>query len=144
MPFGYIIKPFRGRELQTNIEIALYNHEQERRLRESEERFRRLAENARDMVYRMSLPDGRYEYVSPASSDLFGYSPDEFYSSPMLIREVIHPDWRDCFAEEWGKLLAGDVPPVLRVPDRPQVWRGEVASPAERPGSRWEWTPRSY
>ncbi|MCZ6904837.1 MAG: response regulator [Acidobacteria bacterium] len=35
-PFGYIVKPFEERELRTNIEIALYKHRMERKLRESE------------------------------------------------------------------------------------------------------------
>ena len=82
-------------------------------LRENKEQYRRLTENAGDMMYRISLPDGRFEYVSPASSDLFGYSPEEFYDSPALIQEVIHPDSRRDFEEQWGKLLAGDVPSSL-------------------------------
>jgi len=41
-PFGYIIKPFEERELRTSIEIALYRAAMEKRLRESEERYRRL------------------------------------------------------------------------------------------------------
>ncbi len=81
-------------------------------LRESEERFRRLAENAKDMIYRLSLPDGRCEYVSPAALELTGYTPEELYSSPSLIREMIHPDWRDYFEKEWQKLLAGEAPPT--------------------------------
>ncbi|MDI6725776.1 MAG: ATP-binding protein, partial [Smithellaceae bacterium] len=81
-------------------------------LKAGEERFRRLAENARDMIYRMSLPDGRYEYVSPASTNLLGYTPDEFYDSPVLIQKIIHPDWHSYFEEQWRKLLAGDVPPT--------------------------------
>lgn len=80
-------------------------------LKESEERFRMLAENARDLIYRMSLPDGRYEYVSPASKVLFGYAPEEFYGSPLLIQQIIHPDWRNYLEEQWSKLLAGDMPP---------------------------------
>ncbi len=36
----------------------------EEALQESEARFRRLAENAKDMIYRISLPDGQYEYIS--------------------------------------------------------------------------------
>jgi len=34
-PFGYIIKPFKERELQINIEMALYKHEVENQLKES-------------------------------------------------------------------------------------------------------------
>ena len=41
-PFGYIIKPFDERELKTAIEIALYRASMERRLRESEARYRNL------------------------------------------------------------------------------------------------------
>ncbi|MBD3305426.1 hypothetical protein GF339_03530 [candidate division KSB3 bacterium] len=39
-PFGYICKPIQEDMLRTNIEIALYNHQQKRKLHESEERFR--------------------------------------------------------------------------------------------------------
>ena len=34
-PFGYILKPFEERELETQIEIALYKHKLERDLRQS-------------------------------------------------------------------------------------------------------------
>jgi PAS domain S-box-containing protein len=80
-------------------------------LQESEERFRRLANNAKDMIYRMSLPDGKYEYVSPASVQIWGYTPEEVYNSPLLIKNTIHPDWLDYFKEEWDKLLKGEMPP---------------------------------
>ena len=36
-PYGYILKPFEERELHTAIEIALYKHKAEKRLRESEQ-----------------------------------------------------------------------------------------------------------
>jgi len=42
LPFGYIIKPFEERELRTAIEIALLRSEMERKLRQSEERYRSL------------------------------------------------------------------------------------------------------
>ncbi|BBJ00137.1 hypothetical protein FGKAn22_18290 [Ferrigenium kumadai] len=79
------------------------------RLRQSEEHFRFLTERSTDMVYLMSVPSGRHEYVSPASIQLFGYTPEEFCDSPLLIRRVIHPDWRDYFETQWERLLAGDV-----------------------------------
>ncbi|ACN16972.1 two domain fusion protein (N:Methyl-accepting chemotaxis protein-C:sensory box histidine kinase/response regulator) [Desulforapulum autotrophicum HRM2] len=79
-------------------------------LQRSEEKYRRLTENAKDMIYRMTLPEGKYEYVNLASVDVFGYTPDEFYASPLLIKEIIHPDWRDYFNEQWANLLNGKAP----------------------------------
>ncbi|AEJ18957.1 response regulator [Gracilinema caldarium] len=46
LPFGYIIKPFEDRELKTAIEIALFRHEMDGKLRKSEERYRTLFEKA--------------------------------------------------------------------------------------------------
>lgn len=45
-PFGFITKPFEERELQAAIAIALYKHRLERRLRDSEQRFRLLFQHA--------------------------------------------------------------------------------------------------
>ena len=63
------------------------------------------------MMYRMSLPDGKYEYVNRAASRVFGYSPEEFYQSSLLIRKIIHPDWREYFEEQWPLLVSGHMPP---------------------------------
>ncbi|NOU17533.1 MAG: PAS domain S-box protein [Bacteroidales bacterium] len=84
----------------------------EKLLHESEERFRRLAENARDVIYRMTIPDGKYEYVSPAALSIFGYSPEECYNAPLLIRQAIHPDWNKYFEEQWTNLIKGEMPPI--------------------------------
>ncbi len=83
----------------------------EEELHKSEERFRRLAENAQDMIYHMSLPDGRYEYVSPASTRILGHTPEEFLNSPLLIQEVIHPDWHEYFKKQWEALQVGKMLP---------------------------------
>ncbi len=84
----------------------------EEALHQSEERFRRLAENARDVIYRMSLPDGKYEYVSPAVLSFFGYSPEEYYKNPSLFKQAIHPDWHEYFEEQWANLIKGEMPPT--------------------------------
>lgn len=39
-PYGYILKPYAEREIRAAIEIALYTHDMNRKLKESEERFR--------------------------------------------------------------------------------------------------------
>lgn len=43
-PFGYILKPYEDRDLQTAIEIAVYRHQVERQLQTAYERERRIAE----------------------------------------------------------------------------------------------------
>jgi len=63
------------------------------------------------MIYRMTLPEGRYEYVSPASLVMTGYRPEEFYANPDLIRSLIHPDWHEYFREQWDTLLEKKAPP---------------------------------
>lgn len=101
------------RSANERLQQELAEREQvEAALQDSEARFRRLAENAPDVIYRMSLPDGTYEYISPAVRELFGYAPEEFYASNRLIRHVIHPQWRDYFAEQWEQLLQGAMPPT--------------------------------
>jgi two-component system, cell cycle sensor histidine kinase and response regulator CckA len=56
---------------------------------ESEERYRLLAENARDIV---SLRNGEGEtlYLSPSGSVLLGYSNDELVTTP--LEQLVHPD----------------------------------------------------
>ncbi len=78
---------------------------------DSSQQFNRLARSARDVIYRMSLPDGRYEYINPASKEIFGISPEEFYRSPQKIRDLMHPDWRSYFEQQWQQLQQGNVPP---------------------------------
>lgn len=80
-------------------------------LQKSEERFRRLAENAPDIIYRMSLPDGHYEYISPAVRTVFGYSPEQFMETPGLFQQILLPDSLQFFREQWEHLTAGEVPP---------------------------------
>ena len=84
----------------------------ENRLKESEARYRRLTDNAKDMIYRMSIPDGRYEFVSSAAVTLFGYSPQEFYATPSLIGQVMHPNWVGYFKRQWNRLIKGEMPPT--------------------------------
>ena len=62
-------------------------------LKESEERYRRLAENAPDIIYRIRLhPDMQIEFVSAASEALLGYAPQEVIDDQTIFFNSIHPD----------------------------------------------------
>ncbi|MDP3623471.1 MAG: response regulator, partial [Methanobacteriaceae archaeon] len=49
-PFGYIIKPFEDRELHSAVEVALYKHQMDSKLKESEEKYRNLFESFPDPI----------------------------------------------------------------------------------------------
>ncbi len=64
-------------------------------LQESEDRFRRLVENAVDIIYRFEFePSPHFSFVSPAVQTMIGYSPEEFYADPDLVVAIVHPDDR--------------------------------------------------
>ena len=75
-PFGYILKPFDERGLYSTIEMALYKHQSEKRMRESEERFRLMFENAPIPFHALDA-DGHILRVNKAWLELFGHAQDE-------------------------------------------------------------------
>lgn len=76
-----------------SIEGETRRREMEAELQESEERFRRLAENASDIIYRYRYrPTPLYEYVSPSVTAITGFAPEEFYADAQLTEQFIYPD----------------------------------------------------
>jgi diguanylate cyclase (GGDEF)-like protein/PAS domain S-box-containing protein len=89
--FGYLIKPFEDRELRSTIEIALFKHKMERKLRESEERYALAARAANDGIWDWNLGTGEI-YFSPRWKSLLGLPEDENLSLPQDWFERVHPD----------------------------------------------------
>ncbi len=77
------------------LAIDTYIFERDSRLKQSEERFRHLAENIPDMIVRIHLkPEPSFEYASPAADAILGYAPAELYAQPELVFQAVHPDDR--------------------------------------------------
>ncbi|SCG85854.1 PAS domain S-box protein [Methanobacterium congolense] len=91
----------RVRYLENELENSSKNHN----LIKKERMYRLLADSCPDVIYRISIPKGRYDYISPSCLRGCGRTQKEFYQKPLLIREMLHPDWKDCFNETWLKQL---------------------------------------
>lgn len=86
-PQAYLLKPFEENELKFAIEMGLYKHDMEIKLKRSEERYRTLAENARDMIFIINLED-RIEYVNRYAADLLGLKPQDLIGE---LRQNLFP-----------------------------------------------------
>lgn len=63
--------------------------EADAKIRESEERYRILAENSRDVIWKIDMK-GRYSYISPSVFELRGYTPDEVMGQSLT--EIVSQD----------------------------------------------------
>ncbi len=78
--------------------VAIEQRRRDAALKQSEERFRQLAEHIRD-VFWMTDADGTPRYISPAYERVWGRSLVSLCKDPDSWREAIHPE--DCkFAEQ--------------------------------------------
>lgn len=84
-PFGYIVKPLEERELHSTIEISLYKHKIEKKLKESESKYHSIVE----------------------SFDGFIYINDSDYNIKFLNNKLIKKIGRNAIDEKCHKVLYG-------------------------------------
>jgi len=68
--------------------------------KETEEKFKLIAENANDIIYFFTYhPEPKYIYVSPSIKKILGYSANEFYKNSSLAQSIV-PDKKTYLAFE--------------------------------------------
>ncbi len=91
-PYGFILKPVETETLFLTIDLAIHRHRADVMVRESERRYRSLADNMLDMVNQVDTA-GRFMYLSPSVKTIMGYEPEEMIGKSVF--DYIHPDDRD-------------------------------------------------
>ncbi len=104
--FGYLLKPFEERELHGHIEIALYKHTMEKRLRESEERYSLATQGANDGIWDWNI-ETREIYLSSRWKSMLGYQDGQVGASPDEWLMRLHPADRPQVEKKLSQHIAG-------------------------------------
>jgi PAS domain S-box-containing protein len=78
----------------------------EKALRESEEKFRNLAEQSPNMVF--INKKGRVVYANKRAEEVMGYAREEFYSPDFNFLTLIAPDSRELIKSDFAKHMKGE------------------------------------
>jgi PAS domain S-box-containing protein len=100
-PYGYILKPFEERELYSNIEIAMYKHEIESRLKESEAKYRILTENAASGIF--IVQEDKIQYANPSTESLTGYTRQELIGKDFW--DIVQDDFIDVVRDRFKSII---------------------------------------
>ncbi len=90
-PFGYLVKPFHKREIKAAIEVALYKKDMEKRLHESEARYRSVFENTGTATVIIE-EDMTISMVNSELEKLSGYSKKEVEGKMSWTDFVVEED----------------------------------------------------
>lgn len=81
-PFAYMIKPFKDRDLQLNLEIAFYKYAMEKKLKENNQWLISIIESIGDAVIATD-PEGMIKLMNPIAQALTGWKKDEALGKPL-------------------------------------------------------------
>lgn len=134
-PYGYILKPFDTRELHSLIEIALYKHRAEQKLRESEAQFRALFETATDAIV---LADSAGAIIgwNAGAATLFQYPAEEIMGG--LLTQLMPEHYRAAHTRAMAGSAEQRRVPMRRTVELAGRAKDGAVFPIEMALSSWE------
>jgi PAS domain S-box-containing protein len=91
-PFGYILKPFEERYLRSSIEMALYKHQMEKKLKENERWLGTILRSVGDAVV-VTDEKGFIKFMNPVAEHLSGWSFKEAFGKNLSeIFKIVNED----------------------------------------------------
>src|SRR5262249_35570482 len=112
--------------------VAQERQRAEEALRETEERFRQLAENIHEIFWMMDAQGNRMIYISPGYEEVSGRMRQSLYEQPRSWVEIVHPHDRDKMfetGERYGQGLSPEAESRLVRSDGSVRWLRSRASP---------------
>lgn len=104
-PLGYTLKPVEQKELMTVIEMALYKHQMELKLREREEWLGTILQCIGEGVIATDRL-GNITFMNPVAEKLTGWRQDESIDKPLT--SILH-----LVDEESGRLVRVSIPELM-------------------------------
>lgn len=115
-PHGYLLKPFKERDLHVAIDMALYKHRMDRKLKESEQRFFTTLKSIGDAVIATD-EKGLVTFMNPAAEKLTGWTHQEA-AAQELTKVFNLIDEETCEAIEFPAMKQIEEGLVISLPDR--------------------------
>ncbi|MBU7043823.1 MAG: DUF835 domain-containing protein [Theionarchaea archaeon] len=100
-PYGYLLKPFEEKELQITLDIALYRHKMEKKVREAEARYKALFDRSLYAVYVHDM-EGNIIDANQTALDLLGYEQKDLTS--LNIFSLVDPRQKDRVLERLNEI----------------------------------------
>ena len=104
--YGYLIKPFRPDELRASIEVALFKHQLERKLKESEQWFAKTLHCISDAVIATDA-EGKIQFMNPVAETATGCQLEQ--AKGKIVSELI-----TLLTESNHTIIENPIPRTLR------------------------------
>lgn len=110
----------------------------EHALRESEERFRQLAENINEVFWMTDPNRGTILYISPAYETIWGRTCQSLYATPRNWMDAVHPEDRERMIKVAARQTQGGYHEIYRIirPDGTLRWVRDRAFPIRDAGGQ--------